>query len=100
MSRRRTRGGRLDPSLSPPVGSVCGPRGADAISDKEGGMVAQRKRRRFFGLGLVLALVLAASPASASAVDSLTGQVLSGSGGPDRVVCQTGGPFSYTVSGT
>jgi hypothetical protein len=52
------------------------------------------------GLGLVLALVLAASPASASAVDSLTGQVLSASGGPSRVVCETGGPFSYTVSGT
>ena len=63
-------------------------------------MVAKRKRRRFFGLGLVLALVLAASPASASAVDSLTGENLSAVGVATGIVCESAGPYSYTVSGT
>ena len=64
-------------------------------------MVSQRKRHLFFGLGLVVALVLAVGTSSAvAAVSTLSGEELSASGGPGAVACQTGGPYSYTVSGT
>lgn len=61
-------------------------------------MVSQRKCRLMLSLGLVVALALAVSPATASAVSTLTGETLSGSSSQgNSPACPTP---TFSVSGT
>ena len=61
-------------------------------------MVSQRKRPLFLGLGLAVALALAVSPASGSAVSTLTGESFSGISSPGNPGACPSPTFS--VSGT
>jgi hypothetical protein len=81
---------------SSPVGSALGQQ--TCLWTKEGEM--EFKRRLFLGLGLTVALVLAMSPATASAVSTLTGEHLSAPAEVFPSICNASADFSYTVSGT